>query len=120
MTTRQFTQQWVQNYGVRAYQTRPLNQAIAHAYASFAEQYPEWVAALLDEYFLTHQAVPLLTRAAEEGNLFDPVELAKAWSEQLTWFNEQHRQSIIADLIPVAANFLHTFEEEWSTVSARM
>jgi hypothetical protein len=112
MTTQQYTEQHVQNYRGRAYKTRPLNQALTHTYASFAEQYPEWVAALFDEYFLTHQAMPLLARSVEDGERLDPAELAKAWSEQLTWFNEEHRQSIIADLIPVAASFLRTFEVE--------
>jgi hypothetical protein len=117
MTTIPFTQQRAQNNRGRTYQSRPLNQVVIHAYARFAEQYPEWAAALFDEYFLTHQAIPLLTHVAEDGYPLDSVELAIAWSEQLTWFNEEHRQSIIAELTPVAGNFLHTFEEELSNVS---
>lgn len=117
MTTSQFIQQQVQTYRRRAYKTRSLNQALTHTYASFAERYPQWTAALFDEYFLTHQAMPLLTRAGEDSDRLDPVKLATAWSEQLTWFNEQHRQSIIADLIPAAASFLRTFEVELSATS---
>ena len=118
MTTRQYTAQFVQNYRGRAYKARSLNQALTHTYASFAEQFPEWTAALFDEYFLTHRAKPLLTRAAKGGDRLDALELAKVWSEQLTWFNEQHRQNIIADLIPVAASFLRKFEAELFTASA--
>jgi hypothetical protein len=120
MTTLSYTQQQAQNKRGRMYQTRPLNQAVTHAYVRFAKQYPEWTAALFDEYFLTHQAIPLLTHIAKDSNPLDSIELAKAWSEQLTWFNEEHRQSLIAELIPVAGSFLHTFKEELSAVSTRM
>ena len=117
MTARQYIQQRVQNYGGRAFKSRSLNEALTHTYASFAEQYPEWTAALFDEYFLTHQAMPLLTHVAEDGNRLDPVELAMAWSEQLTWFNDQNRQSLITDLIPAARSFLRDLEVELSTTS---
>jgi hypothetical protein len=116
MTTLPYTQQRVKSNRGRLYQTRPLNQAVTLAYARFAEQYPEWAAALFDEYFLIHQAIPLLAHIAEDGSSLDSVKLAIAWSEQLTWFNEEHRQSIIAELTPVAGSFLHTFEEELSKV----
>jgi hypothetical protein len=117
MTTRQYTEPRVQNYRGRAYKARPFNQALTHTYASFAKQYPEWVAALFDEYFLTHQAMPLLTRVGKNGERLDPLELASAWSEQLMWFHEQHRQNLIADLIPVTASFLRTFEVELFTAT---
>jgi hypothetical protein len=112
MTARQFTQQVVQNYRKPVYKTRHFNQALTQTYASFAEQYPEWVAALFDKYFFTHRAMPLLTRVEEGSDRVDPAELAKVWSEQLTWSNDQRRQSIIAELTPVAASFLRSFKRK--------
>ncbi|MDW8373907.1 MAG: AAA family ATPase [Planctomycetota bacterium] len=64
-------------------QRRALQTALAKAYTSFAQQHPEWVAALFDETFLTGPAAPLLaTLLTRRGNPA-PEDLARRWCDQL-------------------------------------
>jgi hypothetical protein len=66
----------------------------------------------LNEHFLTQQVAPLLVCSLVESRQPDPVELAEAWTEQLSWFDEAMRQRHIAKLIPAISDFLSCLEAE--------
>ncbi len=60
-----------------------LRLAVLQAFRKFARSHPRWAASLFDEYFLTGQAAPLLTRYVQTGLLPSADELAMAWADQL-------------------------------------
>lgn len=91
---------------------RFLQQAIDHAYASFAGQFPEWPATLFDHHFLTNSAASILTQTGQMDTLGQAPMLAEAWSQQLSWSDNSARQSLVAELIPVAVCFLQHLENE--------
>lgn len=80
--------------------------ALKRAYASFAGYYPQWVASLFDDYFLSHGAASLLAGYVRDGSLPQPIELALVWDEQLGPAASVVRERRIAELTPVAADFL--------------
>lgn len=96
----------------RKYQQRTYRQAVSRAYSIFAQRYPEWAASHFDEYFLTHDAAFLLARIGQGVTSPRPFTLAYVWSYQMTWFKEETRQRLIAELTPVAADFLRLLEAE--------
>jgi len=104
--------QTVQNRLVRKYRQRAFRQAVTRAYASFARQYPEWSASLLDEHFLTHNAAPLLLRVGQGLASSTAFALAHIWSQQLRWYDEETRQKLVAELTSIAADFLRLLEAE--------
>jgi hypothetical protein len=88
-------------------------QALRRAYVRFEKRYPEWAGLWFDEHFLTHRAAPLLGRYLEDGTLPAPIELARAWDEQLgPTRDESLRQGRITKLTPGATDFLALLEEE--------
>lgn len=86
--------------------TLAFRVALKQAYASFAGYYPQWVASLFDEYFLNHSATLLMAGYIHNGRLPQPSELALAWDEQLGPASLAIRERRIAELTPVAADFL--------------
>lgn len=92
------TPTWVRRLVFRA--------ALKRAYTSFANYYPQWAMALFDEHFLQHGAMALLAGYIEEGRLLPASELARAWDAQLGWNSPALRERRIAELTPVAADFL--------------
>ena len=83
-----------------------FRMALKRAYASFAGYYPQWVASLFDDHFLSHGAASLLAGYVRDGSLPQPIELALAWDEQLGPVTPAVRERRIAELTPVAADFL--------------
>jgi hypothetical protein len=83
-----------------------FRMALKRAYASFAGYYPQWVASLFDDYFLSHAAASLLAGYVRDGSLPQPIELALVWDEQLGPTAAVVRERRIAELTPVAADFL--------------
>jgi hypothetical protein len=96
----------------RAYQRQALRQAITRIYPSFARQYPEWVNYLFDEPFLRQSAFPLLARYLEYKVVPAPFELAQVWAEQFAWFNLEMKERHVAQLMPVARDFLRRLNKE--------
>lgn len=96
----------------RKSQQRAFRQAVSQAYTIFAQRYPEWTASYFDEYFLTHDAAFLLARIGQGVASPRPFALAYVWSYQMTWFTEETRQRLIAELTPVASDFLCLLEAE--------
>lgn len=102
LNIKQAVQHWLESKS----QHRAFRQAVSRAYATFARQYPEWAASYFDEYFLTHDATLLLARTGQGVASPTPHALAICWSRQITWFREETRQQLIAELTPVASDFL--------------
>jgi predicted Rossmann fold nucleotide-binding protein DprA/Smf involved in DNA uptake len=96
----------------RKYQHRTFRQAVIRAYANFAQKYPEWSASHFDEHFLTHDAAPLLLRVGYGVASTQGFALAVVWSRQMTWPREEIRQKLVAELTPIAADFLCLLETE--------
>ena len=96
----------------RAYQRQALRQAIARIYPSFARQYPKWVNYLFDEQFFHQRAFPLLTHYLEYKAVPTPFELARIWAEQFAWFNLEMKERHVAQLMPVATDFLRRLDKE--------
>ena len=88
--------------------------ALARAFPRFAHAYPQWIESLFDEHFLTHQAASLLARTLVRTNMLTPAELATAWADQMG-LNERQRTQFIAELTPVASNFLRWLDAELRT-----
>jgi hypothetical protein len=89
---------WVRNLAFR--------MALKRAYASFAAYYPQWTASLFDDYFLKHGVASLLVGYRRDGSLPQPIELAGTWEAQLGPASISVRERRIAELTPVAADFL--------------
>ena len=96
----------------RSGQHQALQQAVIRTYNVWAPQNWEWVDSLFNEHFLTHRAVPVLIRYLDDSRQSAAVELANAWSEQLSWFDVERKRRHIANLIPTAAHFLRCLDAE--------
>lgn len=90
----------------------PIQAALHRAYETFSDRYPQWAQYLFDEHFLTHKAEPILIGYLSGSASPEPVALATAWAEQMTWFNEVTRQKRITQLTPAADHFLQLLEAE--------
>ncbi|MCL4295021.1 MAG: hypothetical protein KJ077_04810 [Anaerolineae bacterium] len=85
--------------------------ALKRAYASFASYYPQWAASLFDEHFLNHGATSLMAGYIRDGRLPQASQLALDWEAQLGSNSPAVRERCIAELTPVAADFL-----DWLTL----
>ncbi len=89
--------------------------ALLRAITRFANDHPDWAAALLDETFFTRDEVAAeLSRFLTRRDRPDPARLATAWATQLPDVGEQHREQATAAL----ADFLHALEDELSQQDA--
>jgi hypothetical protein len=95
-----------------AYQRRALRRAIARIYPAFAAKYPEWTNYLFDEHFLNQHAFPVLARYLKYKVVPTPFELVQVWAEQFTWFNLETKERHVAQLMPVASDFLRRLNKE--------
>ena len=98
---------WLPKYGRR----RALRRATVSAHVKFAKRYPEYTAALFDEYFLANRAADLLERYITSENPPKSVELASAWAEQI-YMSEATKKRLVSELASVASDFLLMFETE--------
>ena len=89
---------------------RQLSSCVQKAYNVFSDRYPVWVDELFDEWFLSHQAAPLLERYVTGPMPPTGVELAAAWNQQFGG-PAKNRKRRIAEITPVAAEFLRLVEE---------
>ncbi|MCL4295517.1 MAG: hypothetical protein KJ077_07310 [Anaerolineae bacterium] len=96
----------------RTRQRRALHQAIARVYPSFARQYPDWVDYFFDEPFVRQRAFPLLVENLANKAIPTPITLARIWAEQFTWSNPEVKERHMAQLVPVAADFLRRLDQE--------
>jgi hypothetical protein len=93
-------------------QRSAFRAALASAYSTFVCRHPQWAAALFDEHFLTHRAIPLLARCVTRDGQPTPGGLAAAWADQMALMEGPRRQWLIAALTPAAADFLRWLEAE--------
>lgn len=85
--------------------------ALKRAYTSFAGYYPQWAASLFDEHFLNYGAASLMAGYIRDGRLPQASQLALDWDAQLGPDSPAVRERRIAELTPVAADFL-----DWLTL----
>ncbi|MGB0383866.1 MAG: hypothetical protein ACPGWR_03500 [Ardenticatenaceae bacterium] len=84
--------------------------ALTRTCTRFAQHHPQWAAAFFDEHFLKSRAAPLLARCLTRAGSPDASELAEAWADQMS-LSDSKRQARIAELTPVASDFLHWLDE---------
>jgi hypothetical protein len=90
--------------------TLAFRAALGRTYTRFARQEEQWVDSYFDEYFVRHYAAPLLNRYLQDTPPPTAVELAALWANQFR--PDGPAQKHIADLAPVAADFLASLEAE--------
>lgn len=112
----QMMPKWIQKYGQR----RAFQAALIRTYNTWATHNWEWVDSLFNEHFLAQQTDSLLSCYMVEGRFPDPVDLAEAWAEQLSWFDQAMRQRHIATLLPAITVYLGCLEEELQAHSLRL
>jgi hypothetical protein len=96
---------------VQNYQRRTLRRAVHQAYAAFARTYPDWVASLFDEHFVTVHLLPLMQRATETGDKVTAAQVAELWSQQVSMLpTRRHKHS--TRILPIAAHFLCMVADE--------
>lgn len=84
--------------------------ALTRAYRRFAERYEDWVDCFFDKHFVQRKANALLARYLQPFDPPAPNELVRLWVDQ---FPVDHvAQNYMADLTPVAAEFLRLLETE--------
>ncbi len=96
----------------QAYRRYVLHQAIARVYPAFARQYPAWVDYLFDELFLHRYGFALLAHSLEYKTTPAPFELVRLWAEQFAWSNLEMKERHVAQLMPVATDFLRRLDKE--------
>ncbi len=104
--------QVVQNRLRQYAQHKTFQRALTRAFAAFAQQYPEWAASHFDHHFLTQGAASPLIGSLKSTTWPPPADLANAWADQMTWFTREKRQKLVAELTPVASDFLRLLEAE--------
>ncbi len=87
------------------YQRHALRRAVKQAYVEFSRSYPEAVAVLFDAYFVKTHVLPMLIRAAGEGDSVSATEVAELWARQVSML-PRLRQQHTAAMIPAATHFL--------------
>lgn len=80
---------------------KSAHQAVAKAFAAFAQRHPDYAASLFDEPFLQRRVAPLLSAPGGAAAL-TPEWLAGAWAAQFAG----RGLSIVAGALPVAADFI--------------
>ena len=87
--------------------------ALARAYTAFARHYPMWTASLFDEYFLKSEPViKLLAKLLTRRGRPDPKEFACLFANHVGQHYSEHRERLIDDVTPAAADFLKWLEAE--------
>jgi hypothetical protein len=91
-----------------------FQSGLTHSYHTFEKHHPAWAELLFDEHFLTHAAVPLLTRVLLRNDLPTGTELAEAWANQFGNNEDKHSYNI-ATIESIAADFLTILDHELRT-----
>ena len=89
-----------------------LTVALRQTYTRFAQQHPEWVACLFDEHFVENGVSMIVEQHLKNGSQIDPGELATVWDKQLGPARDSIRQHRIAELTPIAAEFVTSLQAE--------
>jgi hypothetical protein len=96
---------------------RRLEQSIRRAYASWRHHFPRWANTGFDEYFLLHDAMPLLGAMLTGKQPPDAVQLARTWA-QAFGIPPERTAHALAELAPVAADFLARLQVDYNARQA--
>jgi hypothetical protein len=99
-------ERWVQH----RLQQAALRKARARAFRAFAQLHPTWIASLFDEYFLDHDAAPLVRRCLHAHNRPTAAEFATAWCAQIA--PRRLAPASFAEVTAVASDFLRLLNLE--------
>lgn len=88
---------------------RMMLQALQSAHAIWTKRYPEWEVTFFDEHFLHHHVIPHFSA----GEMPTAQTLAESWVIQLGATGEQATE-LLAELTPIAADFLYVVKSERS------
>ena len=89
-------------HGIRQ---RRLERSVRRTVAIWRQRFPRWINSGFDEYFLLHDALPLLAGAQRP----DPAQLARKWVVAYG-IPAPRFQRAVAEVAPVAEDFLSLLE----------
>jgi hypothetical protein len=98
----------------RTHQRRRLTRAVLNSYSQWRRRFPRWANAGFDEYFLLHNALPILSEMLAGGST-DAVRLARLWVAAYG-IPTPRRGRAVAAVTPVAAEFLGLLQQEYTAL----
>lgn len=104
---------WLPKY----YQRRMLERTIRRTYANWKVRFPRWANTGFDEYFLLHDALPLLTSILAGEQYPDPSLLARKWVSAYN-IPASRAQGAITELTPIAADFIARLQLDYHATPA--
>jgi hypothetical protein len=96
---------------------RLMERTVRRTYAGWMARFPRWVNAGFDEYFLLHDAMPLLYAMLTGVQNPDPAQLARQWASAYR-LTEDRAQRALVEATPIAADFLARLEIEYCAQQA--
>jgi hypothetical protein len=87
-----------------------IHAALNIAIQKFSRRYPEWNAALFDDYFISQRIAPLVMSGTECSQML-ASGVAVEWAMQL-FLTDSHRHALEQELTPIAISFLSLLEDE--------
>jgi hypothetical protein len=87
-----------------------IHAALNIAIQKFSGRYPEWNAALFDDYFISQRIAPLVMSGIECPQVLASA-VAVEWAKQL-FLTDSHRHALEQELTPIATSFLSLLEDE--------
>jgi hypothetical protein len=90
---------------------RDLTRSIRGAYAAWLPSFPRWANSGFDEYFLLHDALPLLTDMMAGALPADPAHLARRWTLAYGLTGARAQRALV-QCTPAAAEFLRILRAE--------
>jgi hypothetical protein len=97
----------------KVYHRRLLEGTIRRTFTNWKGRFPRWVNAGFDEYFLLHDALPLLSDMLAGEQYSDPSRLAHQWVAAYS-IPASRAQRAVAELTPIAADFIARLQVEYS------
>jgi hypothetical protein len=89
-----------------------VKSTIRRTFANWRQRFPRWVNTGFDEYFLLHDALPLLRDMLTGARLADPAQLAQTWVAAYH-ISTPFAQRAIAAVTPIAADFITRLQIEY-------
>lgn len=91
-----------------------VEQTVRRAYDDWRSRFPRWVNSGLDDYFLLHDALPMLRDMLAGGQYPDPAQIVRKWAQVYRLTDEGTRRALI-EATPVAADFLTRLQIEYAS-----
>ncbi|RIK38910.1 MAG: hypothetical protein DCC55_19740 [Chloroflexi bacterium] len=93
---------------------RRVEQTVRRTYASWRARFPRWANSGFDDYFLLHDALPLLDEMLADGRYLDPAQIVHKWAQVYRLTDEGTRRALV-EATPVAADFLTRLQIEYAS-----